>query len=246
MNEITSRQNVKFKFWLALHEARGIKKHGSALISGEKLVREFLAQNPECASDLIYPPKSAEISAPKNVKHYRLQSSLFKALDLLGTQSPLLSVRPQEIETWSGGAPRGLQLLVALSDPGNMGALLRSAEAFGVARVILTQEACSPFLPRAIRASSGAVFRLPLARAEKSLSDIDLENAYALDMAGDNLWRFQWPHNLYLVLGEEGRGIPQGKNLKTLSIPMAGHLESLNATTAASIALFCFHTQQTQ
>lgn len=240
MNEISSRQNPKFKSWLSCQEGRGIKKGGRALISGEKLVREFLDQNPKLAEDLIYPAKFDEIAAPSHVKHYRLNSALFNAVDSLGTKSPVLCVKTPEIPTWPGGAPNGLELIVALSDPGNMGAVLRSAEAFGVRRVILTQEACSPFLPRAIRAASGAAFRLSVARVEKPLAQLDISNGCALDMHGEDLARFAWPHDLYLILGEEGRGVPESLKLKSLSIAMNGKTESLNATIAASIALFAY------
>ena len=241
MNDITSRQNLKFKAWHALLEARGIKKAGRALISGEKLVREFLAQNPGDAGELIYPPKiQNEIPAPENVRSYRLNAALFKELDVMGTKSPLLCVNLPVIKTWSEGAPRGLELILALSDPGNLGAVLRSAEAFGVSQVILTQEACSPFLPRSLRAGSGASFRVPLVKAEKPLAQIKLTHGYALDMNGEKLEEFSWPRDLHLVLGEEGRGVPYELNLTPLSITMSGRVESLNAMAAASIALYTY------
>jgi len=242
MNEINSRQNVKFKTWLSLTEARGIKKSGLALISGEKLVQEFLRQNPSQAADLIYPPKAREIAAPKNVKSYSLSAPLFKSLDVLGTHAPLLCVRTPEIAEWKGGAPQGLELILALSDPGNLGALLRSAEAFGVTRVILTQESAMPFLPKTIRASSGAVLRISLCKFSLPLAEVTADSLYALDMNGTDIRQFQWPNDLYLVLGEEGRGIPPSLKTKTLTIPMARTVESLNAMVAASIALFSYRS----
>lgn len=240
MNDISSRQNVKFKAWHTLLEARGIKKAARALISGEKLVREFLTQNPAAAEDLIYPPKAEEIDSPKNVKSYRLNAALFKELDVMGTKSPLLCVLTPELKVWKPSPAKGLELVVALSDPGNLGAVLRSAEAFGVTRVILTQEACSPFLPRSVRSSSGASFRIPLAKTDQPLNQISVSAGFSLDMDGEPLENFKWPRDLYLILGEEGRGVPQELKVKKLSISMAGKTESLNAMAAASIALFTY------
>lgn len=236
---IESRQNVKFKNWLSLLEAKGIKKSGLALISGRKLVDEFLEQNPRQARDLILPEKLGTPSLPSNIGIHTLSYPLFSELDVFGTHTPLLVVDAPNLSKWSAGKPKGLCLIAALSDPGNLGALLRSAEAFGVTQVILTQECCSPYLPKAIRASSGASFRLELLRAGP-LEKIEKLDGFSLDMNGADIGQLEWPKNLYLVLGEEGRGVPANLKLRPLSIPMQGNIESLNATTAAAIAMYSY------
>ena len=239
MNEIASPQNAKFKVWTSLLEARGIKKAQRAIVSGRKLVQEFLEQNPGAAEDILFSPKTEPIKFPSHVNAYSLASPLFKAIDVMGTHSPLLIVKTPEAEAWTSVAPDGLELVLALSDPGNMGAVLRSAEAFGVTRVILTEESCSPFLPKAIRSSSGACFRIPLANTGP-LANVDASPAVALDMQGESLKKFSWPKDLYLILGEEGRGIPQSLAVTSISIPMQGKVESLNAMAAVSIALYSY------
>ena len=239
---IESPQNAKFKTLQTLLEGRGIKKAGQALISGAKLVNEFLAQHPTLALELLLPPKAVAPALPTHIKVFQLASPLFRELDAMGTHSPLLVVGISPLPNWQSEAPRGLELIVALSDPGNLGAMLRSAEAFGVSKVILTQESCTPFLPRAIRASSGACFRLKL-ESTGPLAELSLQDAYVLDMQGTDLAGFQWPANVHLVLGEEGRGIPENLKLKSLKIGMAGQVESLNAMAAASIALFTYRSQ---
>lgn len=238
--EIGSRQNIRFKDWLSLLEGRGIKKSRRALVSGPKIVAEILDSG--LARELLLPPKSG-LPAPE-VKSYRMSAPLFKELDVLGTNSPLLVVETPEVAEWQPGPPSGLELVVALSDPGNLGALLRSAEAFGARRVILCEECCSPFLPKVTRGASGANLRLPLARAG-SLAGLKLQSAYGLHMDGSDIREFNWPRDLFLVLGEEGRGLPHDLNLTKVSIPMGGKTESLNATVAASIALFSYfaHTK---
>ncbi|MGZ3723440.1 MAG: TrmH family RNA methyltransferase [Bdellovibrionales bacterium] len=239
MNEIASAQNAKFKIWASLLESRGIKKAGRALISGRKLVQEFLEQNPAAAKEVLFPPKAEPFDVPPQINAYSLTSPLFKELDVMGTKAPLLVVQTPELKSWTPGAPQGLELIVALSDPGNLGALLRSAEAFGVSRVILTEECSSPFLPKAIRASSGASFRLPILQTG-SLADVEASPAFSLNMEGESLEKFSWPKDLYLILGEEGRGIPKSLAATSISIPMKGKVESLNAMAAASIALYSY------
>jgi RNA methyltransferase, TrmH family len=243
MIEINSRQNAKFKTWSALTEARGIKKAGRALISGRKLVAEFLKQNPKACEDLIFPPKAAELEYPSPVKAHQLAGPLFKELDVMGTKAPLLVVKHPPIAEWTGESAQGLELIVALSDPGNLGALLRSAEAFGVRRVILSEESASPFLPKTTRGASLANFRLQLA-STGPLDQIKVPDAYCLNMSGENLGNFAWPQNLFLILGEEGRGIPAGLSMGSISIPMMGQVESLNAAVAASIALFSYRNRR--
>jgi RNA methyltransferase, TrmH family len=241
IKEIASSHNPNYKRWLSLLESKGIKKEKRAIVSGEKLVTELLAQVSHIVEDLILPPK-AELTAT-GPRMYRLMTgALFKELDVIGTKYPLAVVRVPEIEPWDPAVPpKGLELVVAMSDPSNLGAILRSAEAFGVSRVILTKESASPYLPKAMKASGLASLRLTLASAG-SLAELPLDDGYALDMNGLDIAAFEWPRNLYLVLGEEGRGVPDSLALKRLKIPMASATESLNATVAGSIALYGYRS----
>lgn len=237
MNEIESKHNPKYKKWLSLLESKGIRKEGLAIVSGEKLLRELISQQPDIIEDILLPPKS-EFSID-DFRTTRLSSPLFKELDVVGTRSPLAVVKTPEVSEWKPSAPRGLELIVSLGDPSNLGALLRSAEAFGARRVILTKECASPFLPKSIKGSSLASLRMPLAFAG-SIKELEIQNGYALDMEGVDLGSFKWPKDTYLVLGEEGQGLPESLQLQKLKIPIARSTESLNATVAASIALYSY------
>ncbi len=234
---ITSPHNSKFRRWQSLLESKGIKKEGLCLVSGEKMVRELFAQQPDLIQEFILPPKiDWDFAIPKS---YRLTSPMFKSLDVLGTHSPLAVVRlPNPVE-WDVDPPKGLELIIALQDPANLGALLRSADAFGVRRVILTKESASPYLPKALKAASLSTFRLDI-RFTGSIHELKVQDAFALDMEGETLSTFEWPKNAYLILGEEGQGIPQQLQIKRLRIPMTAKVESLNATVAASIALHSY------
>jgi TrmH family RNA methyltransferase len=133
-------------------------------------------------------------------------------------------------------APHGIEVVLPVGDPGNLGALLRSCEAFGVGRVILTKEAAHPFLPKAVKASAGSALRLPLLRGP-ALAEFP-NSCIALDANGNDIKDFIWPANGLLVVGEEGAGLGRKKSKFDfhLRIPTEG-VESLNAVVAASIAL---------
>lgn len=237
MREISSKHNAKFKIWLSLLEAKGIKHEGLALVGGAKIVAELSQQQPERIVEWIVPPKGKIPDHPAPAT--RLPAELFQVLDVVGTRSTLAVMKCPQVKSWSTGAPKGLQLVVALSDPHNLGALVRSAEAFGAESVILTKESASPFLPRSIRASSGSVFRVPLLKGP-SLHELNLTHAFGLDLGGRNIYEQPWPRDLYLVLGEEGQGLPETLAVTRVTIPMSMSVESLNAVAAASVGLFSY------
>lgn len=176
-----------------------------------------------------------------------LARSIFEELDVSGTHHPLLLTRTPEIaDADLSKAPEGLEVLCALGDPSNVGALLRSAAAFGASKVILLRECASPFHPKAVRAASASTL---LTALERGPSIKDLPGAtingpvLALDMNGRDLGKFEWPKNARLLIGEEGPGVPSSKSFEFLSIPMAKDVESLNATVAASVALYSYYNR---
>ncbi|MDD4617115.1 MAG: RNA methyltransferase [Alphaproteobacteria bacterium] len=233
---IESPQNETFKRLLSLTTSKGLKEEGQFLLSGEKLVREFL-KNPALKI-------AAELPAPRakpltEAKPIDLNFQLFAQIDVLGTrfnilvleQPPLPTLTAADLRTYK---PNGIELAAPTGDPGNLGALIRSAEAFGLTRVILSKEAAHPFLPKAVKASAGSVLRLPLAKGPM-LAEFP-STCIALDMQGVPLDDFVWPKNGILVVGEEGPGLNGAKFDTVLRIPTKG-VESLNAVVAASIAM---------
>lgn len=238
MKTITSADNSHFRRWLKLLDGRGVHAEGLALASGPKLVREIVRHRPETLDAVLVGP---DHPAPESqIPGFRLAGPLFNRLDVLGTHSPLAVVRVPEPTAWDPAEPpRGLEVILALSDPSNLGACLRSAEAFGARRAVLAEECASPYLPRAIRASAGSSLRLPLARAG-ALAEIRSGPIVGLDLKGVNIAEWRWPVNTYLVVGQEGKGLPQGLCTSLVNIPMAADVESLNATVAASIAMFTY------
>jgi TrmH family RNA methyltransferase len=255
---ITSLENAVFKQLRDTLASKGIKKHETFLVFGERAVHDVLSAQPSLVRDVIIcqrtnddvvsPVRAFLSSARKAVPAatvLTLSKALFKELDVFGTHSPMLALRTPEIpEADLSVAPHGLEILCALSDPSNVGALLRSAAAFGAARVILLKESASPFHPKAIRAASAATLVTKLARGP-SINEIASQGkTIALDMKGTPLNDFAWPKDVRLLLGEEGLGVPgERSSISYVAIPMAKSVESLNATVAASIAMYAYRAQ---
>jgi TrmH family RNA methyltransferase len=182
-----------------------------------------------------------------------------------GTESPqgvagLFAQREWQFEDLLGGFPgedgrnRGTNsplvvILTEIQDPGNVGTIVRSAEAFGATGVIATRGAADPWSPKALRASAGSSLRVPLLRgiaipvllAQLRIAQV---KTYAASARGENAsdsakWDMRGPAAIFV--GNEGAGLP-GEVLRaadaTISIPMSDVVESLNAGVAASLLLY--------
>lgn len=245
--QITSAQNENYKFWKELKSAKTIRESRCFFLMGEKLIHEFLkiSKRKDISARFmiqaeIYPENRAPITEAA-IKKFSLTSSLFKELDVIGTHFNLLLIEFSNFaEAHLSEKPMGLEVVAPLGDPGNMGALIRSALAFNVKKIILTKESCHPFHPRALKASAGASLHMGFSYSEESFVDLSSgPEDYFLDQGGKNIFKFQWPANLRLWIGEEGPGLKKisAKNKdRILSIPTVG-VESLNATVAASLAI---------
>jgi TrmH family RNA methyltransferase len=151
------------------------------------------------------------------------------------------------IEDVLANSNKGPLLAIAgVQDPGNLGTILRSAEAFGAGGVLLAEGTVSPFNPKVVRASAGSVFRLPVARAK--LSDVvSLMKEHGLRMVatvshkGTPLDQAKLAGPLAIFVGSEGAGLPRDliqQMDEVVAIPQAPQVESLNAGVAASIVLY--------
>ncbi|PWC77557.1 RNA methyltransferase [Azospirillum sp. TSH64] len=239
---IESPQNPQFKLWESALESRGLKKNGKFLLAGLKTVPEALRQHPARFERVLFtdPAQIASWRLPAGVEPVQLAPALFRMLDVSGTGFPLLvGAVPKMPAIDLSQQPQGLELLCALGDPSNLGALLRSAAAFGVSRIVLLEGAAHPFHPKCLRAASNAQFTLTMLRGPRWTAVNEAAGPlYALDGGGEDLTRFDWPADMRLILGEEGQGVPADCPATRLSVPTTGAVESLNATVAVSVALF--------
>ena len=244
---IESHSNPHFKRWKSLLARQGINKHQQVLIMGRKIVPELKQQSKInlleiiCREDQFDLARSLQIEAPIRT----VKNGLFQEIDNLGSHFPIACIAAPHIPKFDPNAPlEGLHLFLAMSDPQNLGATIRSAMAFGVRQIILLSESAHPFLPRSVRSSSGTLLSAPLSYGPK-LSECKDLNLNGLDMDGTPIHQYQWPENMRLLIGEEGGGLPSFiSDQNKISIPIQPNVESLNAMAATSIALFCYNHKQ--
>ena len=141
-------------------------------------------------------------------------------------------------------APQGKCLLLdGVADPGNVGTILRTANAAGYNEVYLTQECADPFSPKCVRASMSGVLFTKIYRGDRLeilsiLGDIPVLVA---DMGGANVFQFTPPSKFALVIGNEANGVSDEVSARathTVKIPMRDTQESLNAAISAGIIMY--------
>jgi tRNA G18 (ribose-2'-O)-methylase SpoU len=248
MKEIRSRQNPGFKKFLRILSGQGAKKHGLALFSGLKQVKEILEEFPIHCEGLIF-DKTEGLPAgllPQTLQGYALSSQLFKEIDALGTHQPVLIVRVPPIRPWDPAVPSpGCTLLIPFQDPGNVGAVIRSAAAFGVTKLVILKEAAHPFHHKSTRAAGSALLRVAICEGP-SIGDLETGSTplITLSLGGEEIGQFRFPPSFCLLPGLEGPGLPPGlRHVQSLSIPMERGVESLNAALATGIALYVWRNK---
>jgi len=236
---ITSHDNQKLKEIRKLRQRRRERDRAARFVAeGEDLL---------AAADAAgWPPVERFCVAGSGLPGTEVEAKLLASASELGSSTRTLAIFE---ERWAP-APIGplAVYLHGVADPGNVGAVLRSAQAFGASSVILGPGSADPFGPKAVRASMGAIFGVPLARigAGGSLPGLTI----ALDAGGEQtlaeLWRELSSTTatppapaVTLLIGAERDGLPQDV-LKLADqiarIPIETH--SLNAAMAATVGLY--------
>jgi TrmH family RNA methyltransferase len=215
---ITSRDNEKLKLVRRLASRRGRDKLGLFVCEGEDLVEAARAEGIEpvellVAGENVEPALLAEVSA---LGHPARVVGIFRRADLRRRERP----------------PKGLALW-RVGDPGNVGTLIRSADALGPAFVALSSGCADPTGSKALRASMGAIFRVKLIEfddAPRPWVALVPQGAPPLE-----------PSEATYVLGSEREGLPEDvldRCDERATIPLASGAESLNVAMAGTIALY--------
>ena len=217
---ITSKDNPTLKLVRALQRKKEREETGLFACEGEDLCDAALAAGIEPVELLIAGENvTAELLAGvSTLPHPPRAIGVFRRDDL------------------PGGGRETCLALWQLSDPGNVGTLIRSADAFGAA-IALSEGCADPFSQKALRASAGAIFRVPLVSFDaRPGRQIALDPRGAVSLTGVDL-----TPPLTIVLGAERAGLPDEllEACDTVAaIPMPGEAESLNVAAAGAIALY--------
>jgi len=239
---IESESNAIFKNLKKLLGGRGVKKQGRTLVCGARLVAEVMQRSPDRCIAWITPGDRHPLpaGAPSDQQWFQLAPDLYQTLDVFGTKSPIVLFDCPAPEAWrpEEDLPAGCSLLVPFQDPENVGAIVRTAVAFDVNQIILLAQSANPFHPKAVRSSAGTVFFARMFHGP-SLAEIPQDlPVIALAASGQPLTETSFPPTFCLLTGMEGPGLPPDWQARTVAIPMAPEVESLNATVATAIALY--------
>lgn len=228
---------------------KGRKEQGRFSFEGPTLLRE--AREAGVAIDAVYATRNSferieAIAAleREGVPVYIVDERAMGRISDVETPSGIVAVAPIGLKpVHEVLARRGLVLLLAdVTDPGNVGTLLRTAEAFGVAGVLAGSLGADPYLPKVVRSAMGALFRMPIAQAgpEEVQGLLDGRAVTGLSTRGEPLANLRWPSGTLLAVGNERHGLGRWSPLCTrlAAIPMPGQAESLNAAVAGAIALY--------
>ena len=248
MEQITSLQNEYIKQLQKLKTASGRRKAGLFMVEGKKLCQEALKSGLQIHKCLV---TKQEASNPLLKKLYADQilligDSIANKLTEMDTCPGIFMVVAMPT-TSIPIKPKFILALDHLSDPSNLGAVLRSAEAFGVKMVYLSDGSVDLFSSKVLRGAMGSAFRVPMMRG--NLKDFLIESkaegyrilGAGLDRNFKQLPDIKFDSPTIVVIGNEANGITEEIMELCdhgLFIPMQGENESLNAAVAASIILW--------
>jgi TrmH family RNA methyltransferase len=222
----------------------GVKLVEEALRSSQRLTNVFFSESARPLAEKLLPQLNARTET------HILPNALFNSI--VPSDSPqgvaaLIKVRgssaAQILERSQSGP---IVVAAGLQDPGNLGTLFRSAEAFGAAGIFLTEGTVSPYNSKVLRGSAGSIFRLPfLPIASGELIALLRQHGVRLLATsahkGTPLPEADWTLPLAIFIGNEGAGLPRDllhQMQESITIPQAAQVESLNAGVAASIVLY--------
>jgi len=246
---ITSRANPRFKSLKALVAAGGVKRTHT-LFLGEKLIEAWVESAKTPVGGRFRPVAWLRLEGvrPHPLERLRAPETLVlgEALmrDLAHAGSPpehalVMELGPEP----AGPLPSRVILPWGIQDPGNLGAILRSAASFGFQEALLGPGCVDPFSPKALRGTMGAAFLLSIRRVENLVPDGGKWYALHGGKKAQRLDQADLKEPVRILVGSEGQGwkdVVLPPEVTFLAIPILG-MESLNAAVAAGIACYEVH-----
>jgi TrmH family RNA methyltransferase len=227
MTQITSPHNEAMKEVRKLAGRRWRDKLGEFVAEGEDLVAAAAAAG--------WAPSALYVAAGSGLDGIEVAPHVLATVSQLGSSTRALGVYAQR---WAAPAGPRCIALWGVGDPGNVGTVLRSALAFGADAVALGPGSADPYSPKAVRASMGAVFSVPVARV-KDPAELPGRRVALVAREGTPLHALD-ASDVTLVVGAEREGLPGAVVAacdEVAHIPIA-HADSLNAAMAATVALY--------
>lgn len=242
MEQITSTQNSKVKAANKLKKKRERDKTGYALIEGYHLIEEAMASDIQIVS-LFCVEAEREDAAMLDYADAVYEINLKVAELLSGTVTPQGIFAVIQQPTVQDRQPSQVLLIDRIQDPGNLGTLIRTADAAGLDMVVLEKGSADPYQEKVLRASQGSVFHLPIIQRDLKTFIDDFEGPVYGTALQDAVeyQTVEQQDKFALILGNEGEGIKSellDQTTQNLTIPIYGRAESLNVAIAGSILIY--------
>lgn len=247
---ITSSGNEFVKYARSLKNKKARIESGAFLVEGEKCVSELADHMPGIVRSVIaLKGKYLELTEKlreAGAEVYYVSENVLDSISETKTPQGIAAVAstPSFGNIYSGF----IVMLDEVQDPQNVGTIIRTADAAGCSCAVLSEDCADCFSPKAVRASMGSIFHIPVIRTNlpeylKRLVENGYETACA-DIRGDTEFKLKWD-NTCLIIGNESRGVSEDirkLSTKLIKIPMYGKAESLNAAVAAGILIYKIRT----
>lgn len=240
---LTSKNNPLVKETAALKDKKARKQTGLFLVEGVKMANECAKSGFEIERIFVSESFQGQLPQMPNAeeKTVRVSDDVFRFLSDEKTPQGILC--RVEIPVCPLNKPENVAIVLdGVSDPANVGAIIRTANAAGYKDVYLIGCA-DPYSPKSVRASMSGVFfvRIYQGTREEILKTLQGIPLICADMDGENVFRFHAPERFALVIGNEGNGISDevfSAATHKIRIPMEETQESLNAAVSAGIAMY--------
>ena len=235
---ITSTDNKKVKDLVKLKQKKYRDSENKFIIETENLIKEAYLED---VLEEVYILENEKLSFKVNVPIYYVSESVMNKIKDINTSKYIGVCTKKESNEYIG---KRFLMLDKVSDPGNLGTIIRSAVAFNIDTLILSDDSCDIYNDKTIRATEGALFRLniirePLLEALNNLEKLNI-NIYGTDVIkGDSVSTIN-KENFCVIMGNEGSGISEkvkAKINKYIHLDI-NNVESLNVAVATSIILY--------
>lgn len=242
MEHITSLKNPKVAAWKALKDRKGRRESGCFLVEGRKMVEEALASAFDVETVLV----QEGVSFPDGLTMpvYELPAHVLAAVCDTKTPQGIAAVVRMKEQSALG---KHIVVLDGVQDPGNVGTIIRTADAAGLDGVLLSTQCADVFSPKVLRATMGSIFRMNLRTTDDLPGELTKlrEKGYSIlssQLDGTPFYeREKVAEQFALVIGNEGNGVSeqvQQTATHRVRLPMRGGAESLNAAIAAAIMMY--------
>ncbi len=247
---LTSAQNPKVVAAVRLKKRSLREEERRFLVEGAQAVAEALAEDGRLLSLFVHDDLDplAVRARQAGVTVDEVSDRVMERLTSTVTPQGVVGIAPfVDVGIDDLAPPGAVAILHEVRDPGNAGTILRSADAAGAAGVVFAGSSVDPYNPKAVRASAGSIFHVPVVRGvetQHALASLRAKDfaVVAMDMHGEeDLFEAELPRSTAFVFGNEAHGLPP-EILEAadhrVRVPQAGRAESLNLAAAATVCLF--------